>query len=63
MKFHLWKFLALLLIGFFLFSTPQIINRFVVHNSVTHQFEEVPKQIHHWQQSVIALYTPQRANF
>ncbi|MGL6337930.1 MAG: hypothetical protein ACRC80_02185 [Waterburya sp.] len=62
MKFYLWKFLALLLTGFLLFSLPLIINRFTVHDSVTHQLEEAPKQIHNWRQSTIAFHPPQRIN-
>ncbi|WP_156114146.1 hypothetical protein [Myxosarcina sp. GI1] len=62
MKFHLWKFLALLLTGFLLFSTPQKINRFTVPEPVTHQLEEAPKQIHDWRQNTFAFHTQQRTN-
>ncbi|AFZ38120.1 hypothetical protein Sta7437_4664 (plasmid) [Stanieria cyanosphaera PCC 7437] len=43
-KFHLWKFLALLLTGFLLFSLSLIINHFTVYGSVTHQLEKASKQ-------------------
>ena len=62
MKFHLWKFLALLLTGFLLFSTSQIINRFTVHDQVTHQLKEAPKQIDDWRQSGFAIHTSPRTN-
>ena len=61
-KFHLGKFLAFLLTSCLLFSLPQIINYFVVHNSVTHQLEKAPKQTDNWRRSEIALKTSQRTN-
>ena len=61
-KLDLKKFFALLLTGCLLFSLPQIINYFVVHESVTHQLEEAPKQIDNWRQSGFAFDTPQGTN-
>ena len=61
MQFHLRKFWALLLIGFLLFSIPQIINLFTVHDQITHQVESSYQQINDWQQSAIAFY-PQKTN-
>lgn len=61
-KFRLRKFLALLLTGFLLFYMPLIINRFSVHDPVTHPFKEFPQKIHNWQQNTFALHTPQRIN-
>lgn len=57
MQFHSRKFWALLLIGFLLFSIPQIINLFTVHDPITHQVESFPKLINDWQQSAIAFYS------
>ncbi|PSB09329.1 hypothetical protein C7B62_13685 [Pleurocapsa sp. CCALA 161] len=61
-KFHLGKFLALLLTGCLLVSLPQIINYFAMHDPVTHQLEKAPKQIDSWRQSGFAIITSQRAN-
>ena len=57
MQFHLRKFWALLLIGFLLFSIPQIIKVFTVHDPITHQVERSHQQINDWQQSAIAFYS------
>lgn len=62
MKFNFNKFLVLLLTGFLLFSLPQIINRFTVHESVTYQLEKPHKQIDNWQQSGFAIHTSPRTN-
>ena len=61
-KIDIKKFLALLLTGCLLFSLPQIINYFVVHDSVTHQLEEAPKPTDNWRQSGFAFDTSQRTN-
>lgn len=61
-KFHLGKFLALLLTGCLLFSLPQIINHLTMHDPVTHQLKEAPKQIDSWRQSGFAFDTLQKTN-